>query len=447
MVRCLTTLATEHRDFGGRDENVTMVQSPRSSGARSLWVRLQLPLGVGFMLAVSFASLAGLNVDALDTSNFRHTIIAATVAHILGYWSYRRFDVFPGLVSTGAVLPAFLLAYVSAFVVVLLLRLDYGRLQLTISFLASISWHVALDLVRARIQPYLLAIVPGGDTSRLHSIPDISWCSLDAPALPSQAVQGVVADLRSDHTEEWERFLATCALSGLPVYHVKQVTESLTGKVEIAHLSENTLGSLNPNQTFVILKQLLDWVGALICLIFLAPLLFVTAIIVRLDSPGPALFRQDRVGYRGRVFRVYKFRTMNTSGPADHADDKQRAMTKEGDVRVTRVGAVLRRSRIDELPQILNILRGDMSWIGPRPEAVPLSHWYESELPYYAYRHIVRPGITGWAQVNQGHVTSLDDVLEKLHFDFYYIKNLSPWLDFIIALRTVGTLVVGFGAK
>jgi lipopolysaccharide/colanic/teichoic acid biosynthesis glycosyltransferase len=114
---------------------------------------------------------------------------------------------------------------------------------------------------------------------------------------------------------------------------------------------------------------------------------------------------------------------------------------------VTRLGRFLRISRLDELPQVINILRGEMSWIGPRPEALPLSHWYQDELPFYYYRHIVYPGITGWAQVNQGHVTEVDRVLEKLHYDFYYIKNFSAWLDILILLKTVRTMLTGFGAK
>jgi lipopolysaccharide/colanic/teichoic acid biosynthesis glycosyltransferase len=115
--------------------------------------------------------------------------------------------------------------------------------------------------------------------------------------------------------------------------------------------------------------------------------------------------------------------------------------------RVTRLGRFLRHNRIDELPQIINILRGEMSWIGPRPEALVLAQWYESELPFYAYRHIVRPGITGWAQVRQGHVTEVTSVNEKLQYDFYYIKNFSPWLDIVVVSLTVGTILTGFGSR
>ena len=122
-------------------------------------------------------------------------------------------------------------------------------------------------------------------------------------------------------------------------------------------------------------------------------------------------------------------------------------MTQDADNRITNIGRFLRKTRLDELPQIWNILGGDMSWIGPRPEAQELAEWYEGEIPFYSYRHIVRPGITGWAQVNQGHVTSIEDVEAKLRFDFYYVKNLSLWLDVLIALKTLRVVVSGIGAK
>jgi lipopolysaccharide/colanic/teichoic acid biosynthesis glycosyltransferase len=151
------------------------------------------------------------------------------------------------------------------------------------------------------------------------------------------------------------------------------------------------------------------------------------------------------MGHRGKTFKMYKFRTMRVDSQA--SDPRMAAITASEDARITRIGRVLRRYRMDELPQVINVLKGEMSWIGPRPEAVPLSRWYEAELPFYRYRHIVRPGITGWAQVQQGHVAELGDVLWKLHYDFYYIRNFSFWLDLLIVARTIRTILGGLGAR
>jgi len=190
----------------------------------------------------------------------------------------------------------------------------------------------------------------------------------------------------------------------------------------------------------------IDWILAVVALVFISPFLLLVAIIIRMESPGPAIFRQERLGYGGRSFTVYKFRTMTVSSPGAE-NIRSLAVTKPGDSRITRIGHFLRRSRIDELPQIFNIVRSEMSWIGPRPEATVLSSHYSISLPFYRYRNIVRPGISGWAQVNQGYVSDDDDEIEKLHYDFYYIKNFSPWLDILIVLRTLKTMLSGFGAR
>ena len=156
------------------------------------------------------------------------------------------------------------------------------------------------------------------------------------------------------------------------------------------------------------------------------------------------MFRQQRVGFAGRKITVYKFRTMR---PVELADERRAAITAEDDDRVTKVGRTLRKLRLDELPQIFNILKWQMSWIGPRPEAEVLSVWYTSELPFYRYRHVVKPGISGWAQVNQGHVAEVGEVHRKLQYDFYYIKYFSAWLDLLILLRTIKTILTGFGSR
>ena len=254
----------------------------------------------------------------------------------------------------------------------------------------------------------------------------------------------IVADFAADLPDEWEAFLADAALAGRIVYQVKQLSESLTGRVELAHLSENSFGSLLPARGYFHLKSLGDFLFALMLLPLALPLMAVVALAIRAEGPGPILFRQARIGYAGARITVYKFRTMK---PVSIEDERRAAMTGEDDERITGVGRLLRKMRIDELPQIFNILKWQMSWIGPRPEAEVLSIWYTSELPFYRYRHVVKPGISGWAQVNQGHVAEVAEVHYKLHYDFYYIKYFSPWLDLLILFRTVKTMLSGFGAR
>ncbi|TIM24040.1 MAG: polyprenyl glycosylphosphotransferase [Mesorhizobium sp.] len=408
-------------------------------------MRFQLLGGLTFAILLPAMVRMSFNQQVIWSTNMQATIFAAFVAHTLGYLLYKRIGNFPGVAAAGYILPTFALTYGLVFMAIFFFRFDYSRFQAAASFFQSTLWYFGLSLATRRLDPYRLAVIPGGDVDRLQSIPGVSWHRIHSPETIVEHASGVVADLRADLSDEWERYIADRALSGTPVYHVKQISESLTGRVEIEHLSENTLGSLNPNQAYLKIKQAVDWIVALFILVVFSPFLLFVAAAIKFDSAGPALFRQERMGYRGKIYEVYKFRTMKLGAPV--GDEKEEAITKADDERITRVGRFLRKSRIDELPQAINIVRGEMSWIGPRPEAMVLSKWYEAELPFYRYRHIVRPGITGWAQVNQGHVAAVDDVLEKLHYDFYYIKNFSPWLDMLIVFRTVRTMLTGFGAR
>lgn len=379
---------------------------------------------------------------AADT--VQNTLFGASMAIVAGFFVMRRFGDLPGVQSGASILVSYTVPFGIVMMAFLLLRLEYSRYVLASSYALSIGWFVVVHALRKRFVIPRLAVVPGGNASALLALPGAEWKVLTEPGLAGGGVSGIAADLRFDHSDEWDRFLADCALAGIPVYHTKQLAESLTGKVAIEHLSENTFGSLLPDMVYLKAKQVLDFVLAVAALPFFLLVLAVVGPLTIMSSGWPVFFLQERVGYGGRVFKVYKFRTMRAA-PAQDARDA--AITRDGDSRITPVGRVLRRYRIDELPQIINILRGEMSWIGPRPEALTLSKWYESELPFYRYRHVVRPGISGWAQVNQGHVASPDEVLEKLHYDFFYIKNVSPWLDLVIALKTLRTVLFGFGAK
>jgi lipopolysaccharide/colanic/teichoic acid biosynthesis glycosyltransferase len=412
----------------------------------ALRIRYQLLGGLAFAIGIPLLLRMLAVPEVLSNANHQVTVTAAIFAHLAGYVLYRRLGTYPGFAAAGAILPTFALTYGTAFLVIFFFRFDYSRFQVAGSFMLSTLWYFGWSFFVSKLQPTCLAVVPAGDIGQVTSIADVAWRVLTSPAHPPERIQGVVADLRADLSGPWERFIADCALSGIPVYHVKQIVESLTGRVAIDHLSENTLGSLNPNQAYLAIKHALDSISAAIALVVLMPFLMVVALLIRLDSPGPAVFCQERRGYQGKVFTIYKFRTMRVTS-ASHVNDRERAVTADSDQRITRLGRFLRRTRIDELPQLLNILRGEMSWVGPRPEALPLSRWYEEQLPFYRYRHIVRPGITGWAQVNQGHVSAVEDVRQKLNYDFYYVKNFSPWMDIIVYIKTVAIVVNGFGAK
>jgi lipopolysaccharide/colanic/teichoic acid biosynthesis glycosyltransferase len=409
-------------------------------------IRFQLPGGLAFAILTPALVRMLIDPNILYYSNIQITIFAGIVAHTAGFFLFRRIINLPGVAAAGYIMPTFALSYGLVYLVIFLFRIDYSAFQAAGSLTLSIFWYFGLSILSRRLDPYSLAVVPGGAVDRLEEIRGVNWHWLDSPDTVIDRVSGVVADLRAELSDDWERYIADQALAGVPVYHVKQISESLTGRVEIEHLSENTLGSLNPNQAYIKIKQAIDWVCAVLALVLLAPFLIVIAIMIRLESPGPAIFRQERLGYGGKSFTVYKFRTMTVSAP-EMVNVRSLAVTKPGDSRVTRLGRVLRRSRIDELPQLINIVRSEMSWIGPRPEATVLSSHYSVALPFYRYRNIVRPGISGWAQVNQGYVSDDDDEIEKLHYDFYYIKNFSPWLDIVIVLRTLKTMLSGFGSR
>lgn len=423
-------------------------RSGRTSHAGTRAFRSVIAVSLTAYFVPLLAPLATDHTLARNLASTFNTQIASLIAAVMALFMFRRVTIYPGTRAFGFILPAYSSTFGIAAAVLLFFRLDYSGAMLLTGYLASLGVTFVLGYFGQRAAPQRMYYVPTGNTGIVGDAVQIDWVRLEAPVVPDDPNVSIVADLRTTHSPEWERMLAQAAIAGIPVYHTKQLRESLTGRVQIEHLSENSFGSLLPALGYRGIKRTIDIVASIAALpLLIVPLLGV-ALAVKLSSPGPVLFRQRRMGYRGVPFDVLKFRTMIEH---DHAGGDAAALhsaiTQDGDDRITRVGRFLRKSRIDELPQIVNILRGEMSWIGPRPEAVPLSEWYERELPFYAYRHIVRPGITGWAQVNQGHVAGLDDVHVKLHYDFYYIKFFSSWLDLLIALRTVGIMLTGFGAK
>jgi lipopolysaccharide/colanic/teichoic acid biosynthesis glycosyltransferase len=374
-----------------------------------------------------------------------NTLAGNAIAIVITFWMRLSIETYPGIRRSYVIFPAALTGHGLTVVYFVLTRFPYDRVGLLAGFLLHVVWLYMLYVYAERNVRRRIAVVPFGAINRLTRIEGVDWLLLTRPRLhDARGCHALVADFTEDLPDEWEAFLADAALAGRMVYQVKQLSESLTGRVELEHLSENSFGSLLPARGYFYLKGLVDFLFAILILPVALPLMAVCAVAIRIDSTGPVLFRQTRVGHAGKPITVYKFRTMRD---VVVADERKAAMTSDGDDRVTRIGRVLRNLRLDELPQIFNILKWQMSWIGPRPEAEVLSLWYTSELPFYRYRHVVKPGISGWAQVNQGHVAEVEEVHRKLQYDFYYIKYFSPWLDLLILFRTVKTMLTGWGAR
>lgn len=426
---------------------------------RSLLTRRRPTILDSWIVQLVFLLVAGVAVPAAVTAvwlrwsvinepQFQMGALSSAAAITIGFVLIRKVTAYPGTGAFGMLLPSFGTTFGLMFALLLVLRANYSGIFLSVSVVSVLAGAFILFLARERSSRGHFYVVPQGRTELLFDVRDVDWTVMAHPKPPVDPNAAIVADLRHDHDDAWERMLAEAAIRGHPVYHTKQIWESLTGRVSIEHMSENSLGSLLPNLAYRRVKRLVEVVAALLLLPILLLPIAAMALAIRLDSPGPILFVQERMGYRGRVFRMFKFRTMRPRPlQDDHEAARTDAITRSDDARITRVGRLLRRTRLDELPQILNVLRGEMSFIGPRPEAIALSRWYEAEIPFYRYRHIVRPGITGWAQVKQGHVAELSEVDQKLSFDFYYIKNFSLWLDALIVLRTVPTMLSGFGSK
>ena len=234
-------------------------------------------------------------------------------------------------------------------------------------------------------------------------------------------------------------------LSGISFDHITSVYEELTGKIAVDNLRPSWLifsSGFKKSRLASILKRLLDISSALIGIVLAGPIMILVGIAVKMTSPGPAFYRQQRVGRQGQLFSVTKFRSMRQDAEAGTGA----VWASKNDSRVTPIGRFLRRTRLDELPQLWNVLIGDMSLVGPRPERPPFVQQLTEQIPFYGQRHVVRPGLTGWAQVRYSYGSSVEDALEKLQYDLFYIKNQSLAFDLFIILSTIKTVIMRKGA-
>ena len=268
---------------------------------------------------------------------------------------------------------------------------------------------------------------------------------LSPESLRRDRVGGIIV-VAGDGSRVPARLLLRCRLEGFRVLDEVSFLEQEGYRIDVDahHLGWLLSGNgFRLSRVVEIERRVFDLMIASFLLVLTLPLMLLTAILVKIDSRGPVLYRQDRIGFRGRVFTLYKFRSMHKDAEADGSP----TWAAVADPRVTRIGRFIRYARIDELPQLLNVLRGEMSIIGPRPERPYFVEKLAAAIPLYSTRHYVKPGITGWAQVNASYGASTEDAREKLCYDLYYIKHRGFLLDLLILLRTLRVVVLGEGAR
>jgi sugar transferase (PEP-CTERM system associated) len=367
------------------------------------------------------------------------------LAVLLGGATY----VFPGLaIENGALLLGFILVAMGLFgwreAYLWMIRQSIFRERV---------WVVGIGNRAARIKAILLSRPELG-----LDVVDSTWPHEPVPGDSTGPAQNLAAQARRSSVHQVIVALSDrrgsmpmadlleLRLSGIKIEDGTIFLEKISGKMEVDEIHPSSLifsGGFRRDFFYALLRRILAFSLALTGFVLLFPVIPIIALLIKVNSRGPIFYKQKRVGLNGRVFSCYKFRTMRHNAEAGTGA----VWANSQDARVTWVGRWLRLARIDEIPQLWNVLRGDMTFVGPRPERPEFVEWLRREIPYYDIRHIVRPGVTGWAQVQYRYGSSLEDAKEKLKYDLYYLKHMSLSLDFVILFHTMKIVLLGRGSR
>jgi sugar transferase (PEP-CTERM system associated) len=445
---------------------------------------LVLVAGEGMVVCGSFllAALIRLGQDSLLVLNYEYglykilgvTLLTLVCLHYFDLYDLQRVPSrgetwFRLLVVLGTL--SFLLAGIAILFPQFMLRNDTFTFGLLILVFALFAWRSAYRwMIR---QPYLrehVYVLGAGERAKvlvdaMRTNPElgmevVGWAgeigngSMTREALGSSLMDHVrkrdldrvIVALGDRRGTMPVRELLDLRMSGIRVEDATALMEKVSGKIEVDALYPSWLifsEGFRLNPTFLFVRRLVSLVFSFICIIVVLPLNPLVSLLIKLTSVGPILYRQKRVGRNGKVFTCYKFRTMRADAEADVGP----TWANDDDPRITKVGRWLRRMRLDEIPQLWNVLRGDMGFVGPRPERPEFVEMLSREIPYYQLRHIIRPGITGWAQTCFPYGGSIEEAREKLKYDLYYIKNMSLSLDFLITVNTLKIVLLGRGAR
>jgi sugar transferase (PEP-CTERM system associated) len=386
-------------------------------------------------------------------SRLMRAIGATSLILGIAYWLFPLLVVEQGVFLLSAALAALLvMAWRSAFEVVTARLAPRERLLLVGTSPAAIVLARELHERRNELGVNIVGFVDPDPTRVGAPVinPGVVGTIDDIPALASRlGVDRVVVSLSDERGKlPMDRLLDVRLRSGVSFHHLASVYEEYTGKIALENLRPSWLvfsTGFRKTKLRMFLKRLFDVVASVVGLVLATPLMLLSILMLKLESArDPILYHQERVGLNGEPFVIHKFRTMRTdaearTGPVWSAGDK--------DPRITAVGRFMRKTRLDEIPQLWNVLRGDMSLIGPRPERPAFVEQLTKQIPFYGQRHIVKPGVTGWAQVRYTYGASVEDALQKMQYDLYYVKHMSLRFDLLIALETIKTVVLRRGAR
>lgn len=388
--------------------------------------------------------------DSKQVSNYRELVLRLVqslgITAILLALVYAVFPAFTISSSVFAVSIGFIIAFIVLWRIVYAYVLNHGVFNEKIMLLGEEN-GLARDIAKAieehRDCGYEVAAVVTSDENPAARKPGYGDLSENAEILNIDKVVVAIEERRN-----WFpiRELLRCRVNGIEVIEGTSFYEMLTGKLIVEKINPSWLifsDGFRKSRIQKIVKRICDLIFSSLMLVVLAPVLLFVGILIKLDSKGPVFFSQERVGENKKPYTIYKFRSMILE-----AEEKTGPVwAKTNDSRVTRIGKFIRKWRIDELPQLFNVIKGEMSVVGPRPERAFFVEELETCIPYYAERFSVKPGVTGWAQVSYAYGASVEDAREKLNYDLFYIKNMTLLMDMMVLLRTVKTVLFGEGAR
>lgn len=404
------------------------------------------------MIGLAYLISQGLEYSGLATPVFSHTVLACAIPYALAAHLLYRGAHIPTAERASLLFVTTGLPYLLTPLAFALLQQAYSRGAIALTYALTMLWFWLADQWFQRHRPVKLvyidesipsqmqALLTSDGTNHPQRIQLMAWPDHWTDLAQAPACEGAVIDPHATANKTRSHILTQLKLSHIRLYSPESLSESITGRLSQTTLS-NELWQTDANPAYDLFKRIIDFSIVLILMPLWYPLGLLVALAVKIDSPGPAIYSQIRTGLHGKPFRIYKFRSMRFEPLA------QAQFAQKNDPRITRLGQFIRKTRLDEIPQLWNILRGDMSLIGPRPEQEKFVHQFAEQIPSYPYRHLVRPGLTGWAQVQQGYAASADETVIKLSYDLYYVTHYSLAMDLLIVLKTIKTVITGHGAR